>query len=233
MPLVNYPKTKTSNDIQIYFNPYIGRVTHNVMHDGNNHIATPVQCCVDPALEESCTCPVNSFEATVIQKKNQGAVGPLTAFSPLYAATRGRINPIAEADFVSWVCLPPPDYDTLICFDQGASVSPGVSHRPIPLKYNPVDHYVRQRPENTLTLNDLFVSNWDGLQRIRGIPCTIIIKVAVEGSSLYSEIQYYSNVLLSPSQMNSGSDGNASIDISMDGPFSFCAIFAGPDANWP
>ncbi len=239
MPLLDYPKTKTGNDIQVYYNLGIGRIYKNLVYTGHSpHGVTeaPVVCCVDQRFTESCECPDPPGpldKVTIIMAKNRGVVGTLPKYSPLHTATLGEHPPTALGDIVAYACLPDPEDDKLICFDQGISVSPGVSTRAIPVKYNAADHHVRQRPENTITLNDLFVSNWEGVQRIRGIPCTIIIKIGVEGANVYTEIQYYSNVVLNPSPMNSGSDGNASIDISMEGNFAFSAIFSGSSSNFP
>lgn len=219
-PLLYSPKTKTSNEVLVYANLGIGLTEYVAVMTDAGLQTNPVTCCGG-----DCNCPPSSFQATVIQNRNNGAVGALPQYSPLYSAIEGVSNPASVGDIVTHVCLPNPDDDFLICFDQGASPSPGVPFRPVPVKFNPVDHYVRQRTENTITLNDLFVADHRGLQRIRGLPCTIIIKITPEGSGAYQEIQYYCNVTLTPSPMNSGSDGNASIDISMDGPFSFCAFF--------
>lgn len=221
--LVYSPRTKTNNEVMIYANLGVGLMKYTKIKYNTGVATSPFVCCGG-----ACDCPPVSFWATMTLNKNGGAIGPIPASAPLYAAAEGQHDPTVNGDMAGVACLPNPENDFLICFDQGAAPSPGLPYRPIPVKFNTVDHYVRQRPENTITLNDLFVADWQGLQRIRGIPVTIIIKVTPEGSGVFQEIQYYCNVILNPSPMNSGSDGNASIDISMDGPFSFCAIFTAP-----
>jgi hypothetical protein len=226
--LIRTKKTKTNNEVTIWANLDVGRVVSTSIYiSGQNRTTafTHASCCTD--LLGVCGCPVGSFAATVNMCKNVSAIGLLPPASPIFAAVEGTSPPGAEGDMVYNICLPNPANDFLICFDQGAAPSPGLSYKPIPLKYDPVSHYVRQRPENTITLSDLFVADRSGLQRIRGIPVTIIIKVSPDGCGVFQEIQYYSNVILNPKPMNSAADGNASIEISMEGPFSFCAIFSG------
>jgi hypothetical protein len=230
--LVGRPSTKTNNDILVYATTKIGIMERTKLRtDIGLHVGT-IGCCGGQPTDEHCSCPDPSIQATVTMNKNRGMVGPIGIHAPLYTSTIGHIDPVGMNDMVAHVCLPDPGLNLenfqLICFDQGASPKPGVSHRAIPRKYNPIDHYVRQRPENTITLNDLFVASPWGLNRFRGIPCTILIAVTYEGTGLFTELQFYNNVLLNPTPMNAGSDGNASIDISMEGPFSFCAIFTNP-----
>jgi hypothetical protein len=217
------PRTKTSNEVQVWANLGLGIIEYTkVLYDAPVGLQSAAFNCCGGA----CTCPLNSFVATRTINRNSGAVGTLPVAAPLYSAIEGDHDPIVVGDMVQQICLPNPEDDFLICFDQGAVSSPGMPYRAIPVKFNSVDHYVRQREDNTITLNDIYVSNRRGLQRIMGIPVTIIIKTTPEGSGIFQDIQYYSNVILSPSPMNSGSDGNASIDISMEGPFAFSAIFA-------
>lgn len=218
--LIWSPRTKTSNEILIYANLGVGLMKFTKVFYTGGLQTSPFVCCGG-----TCICPNNSFWATMTLNKNGGAIGPIVTASPLYAAAEGQHDPTIVGDMAGVACLPDPEDDFLICFDQGVNPTPGLPYRPIPAKFNAVDHYVRQRSENTITLNDLFVADYQGLQRIRGIPVTVIIKISPEGSGVFQEIQYYCNVILNPSPMNSGSDGNASIDISMEGPFSFCAIF--------
>lgn len=219
--LVHSKKTRTSNEVLVYYNLDVGLKTKILHHNGagvNEH--TVESCGGDDA------CPGGSFTATFLEVENQGAVGTIPAKAPLLTAAEGEQQPGTAGDSATVVCLPDPTNDVLICFDQGAAPSPGLSVRPVPRKFNPVDHYVRQRSENSISLTDLHVSHWNGLQRIKGRRCTIIIKVSPDGTGVFSEIQYYCNVLLNPVPMNSGSDGNANIEISMDGSFSFACVFA-------
>lgn len=186
-----------------------------------------------------CIPPNSPLAGTVTMSPNKSAVGPIPANSPMFTAAEDWWDVAAVApggalvgDVVYQFTFPDPapaddndDY-TLICFDQGVVATPGVTYRAIPQKFMPVDHYVRQRPENTISLTDIFVSNWQGLQRIRGIPVTLMVQIRPYGGNGISEIQLYSDVVLNPQTMNSGAEGNDSVTISMEGNFGFCAIFS-------
>jgi hypothetical protein len=210
------PKTKTGNEVTIWANLGVGILT-NQLGFGVNNVVT--QCVA------GITCPSNSFSATVLNSPNKANIGTIPANSAVYTAAEGIQNPTLAGDVADVLCLPDPNNDFLICFDQGINVQLGQTFRQIPRKFNPVDHAVRQRGDYNLTLNDLYVSNIAGLQLVRGRPCTIIVKVAPDGGGSYSEIQYYTNVILNVPTMNTGNDSNASIEIQASGSFSFCAVF--------
>jgi len=223
-------RTKTNNEILVYYNLGVGMIDKVAVARDNGVCIPqkfdPQECCNDP-INDNCQCPSDFWAATVVPKFNRGpGDGSIPKQAPLFFAVEDYENPTVAGDVFWHVCLPPCENDKLICFDQGVVPNPGTIIRAIPRKFNPVNHYVLQRPENTLTLNDLFVSDRVGLQRIRGVPCTIIVKVNPDGAGAFQEIQYYCNVMLNPRPMNSGSDGNASIEISMEGTYSFCAIFS-------
>jgi hypothetical protein len=214
--LVAGPKTKIGNEVLIYANLGVGILTNRLGY-GVNIVETP---CV-----AGVACPAGSFQATVLNKPNVGAVGIIPANYPVFAAAEGVQAPSVAGDTADVLCLPNPDDDFLICFDQGIQVGIGQTFRNIPRKFNPVDHSVRQRGDYSLTLNDLFISSTAGIQKVRGRPCTIIVKIFPDGGGSASEIQYYTNVTLNVPPMNTGNDGNASIEIQGTGNFSFCATF--------
>lgn len=216
-PLVAGPKTKIGAEVTIYANLGVGILT-NQLGFGTNLAVTP--CVAGQA------CPSNSFQATVLNKPNVGAVGTIPANKPVFFAAEGVQAPTVSGDTADVLCLPDPVNDFLICFDQGIQIGLGQTFRNIPRKFNPVDHSVRQRGDYSITLNDLFVSSEAGLERLRGRPCTIIVKIAPDGGGSYSEIQYYTNVTLNVPPMNTGNDPNASIEIQGTGNFSFCATFS-------
>lgn len=216
-PLVAGPKTKIGNEVLVYANLGVGLLT-NQLGFGTNIAVTP---CV-----AGLACPSGSFQATVLNSPNKGAVGNIPANSPVFMASEGVQLPSVSGDTADVLCLPNPADDFLICFEQGIQVQLGQTFRSIPRKFNPVDHNVRQRGDYSLTLNDLFISSRDGIEKVRGRPCTIIVKVFPDGGGSASEIQYYTNVVLNVPPMNTGDDGNASITIQGQGNFSFCATFS-------
>jgi hypothetical protein len=215
-------KTKTGNEAWIYYSLQVGIIkeVRTLTDAGVQAFDMTNTGCGNPI------CPDPSFDASVIEIPNTGSMGNIPQQAPVGFASEEVADPTTIGDSVSIACLPNPAEDELICYDQGFSASPGLSYRPIARKFQTVDHYVRQRSENTLSMNDLFVSNRDGLQRIQGRPVTIIVKISPDGTGQFSEIQYYCNVILNPQPMNSGGDGNASIDVSLEGTFDFFAVFS-------
>lgn len=211
--------TKVNNEVTVFANLGNGMRTKQI---GVGSTILDTSCV---AGEE---CPLGSFLASVVSFPNKGAIGTIPANSPTGTAAEGELTPTVLGDSVDVLCLPSPADDFLICYDQGIQVAPGETYRAISRKFNPVDHIVRTRGEQTLTLSDLFVSSWDGLQRIRGRRVTIIVKIAPGGGGVYSEIQYYVNVTLNTPPMNSANDGNASIEIQASGPYSYFAVFSAP-----
>lgn len=215
--LIYNGKTKISNEVLIYANLDVGILKKQL---GFGTSVNVTQCVSGEA------CPVGSFDATVLNFPNQGAVGVIPAKSPVFTAAEGEQAPTISGDVADVLCLPDPNNDFLICYDQGIQIGVGNVFRAIPRKFNPVDHVVRQRGDYSITLNDLLVSNWDGIRRISGRRCTIIAKIFPSGGGSPQEIQYYTNVTINAPPMNSGNDGNASIEIQGQGNFSFCAVFS-------
>jgi hypothetical protein len=221
LPTMGFRKeTKTGNEVALYYNLGIGIIKKRLFNGGS----TVVTSCGG-----SNACPANSFDATVLTSvlaDDQPAFGTMPANSPLFTAVEGEQSITTDGVFADLVCLPDPANDVLICFDQGFEASLGATFRAVPRKYDVADHYVRQRSENSIRISDFFVSNWAGIQRIRGRRVTIIAKIFPQGGGQPSEIQYYSNVLLNVSPLNYGNDGNANIEINGEGAFNFAAIFA-------
>lgn len=223
LPVMQYSRlTKTNNDVAVYYNLDVGIVKKRLYNGGFT---------TDPTCGGSSACPSGSFDATVltaVTAETQPAFGSFPANSPIGTAFEGEMSPTADGVYANLICLPNPANDVLICFDGGVEPNPGLEFRPVPRKYNPADHYVRQRMEGSLRITDMFVSNWVGVERIRGRRCTIIVKIFPSGGGAPSEIQYYSNVLLSVPPVSSGNDGNANIEVTGEGSFSLYAIFSAP-----
>lgn len=218
--LLHRKETKTGNEVALYYNLGVGLIKKRLFNGG---FTTESSC------GGSSACPTASFDATVltaVTADDQPSFGSMPANAPLYTAVEGENTPTVDGVFADLVCLPNPADDVLICFDQGFEASLGQTYRAVPRKLNQADHYVRQRTENTIKIPDFYVSNWNGIQRIRGRRVTIIAKVYPQGAGQASEIQYYSNVILNASPLNYGNDGNANIEISGEGAFNFAAIFS-------
>lgn len=209
--LVHDPRTRTSNEAWVFYNPDVGKIKEFRKHDG-----LAVQTYTTPNCGSSESCPANSFDVTISQGITPGA-------DPAGNAVIGDIAPAVAGETNVLACLPDWDNNVFLCFDQGVTANTGAYARAVPSKFDTASHFVRQRTENSLTLNDLHVSNWDGLQAINGVRCTIIVALTPDGSGVFSELQYYVNALITVQHMNSGSDGNASIEISGEGNFSFLA----------
>lgn len=221
--LVFAGKTKVDAEVLVYYNLGLSTiVSYSVYANGAAVTVNEIDC----STGASVTCPSGNITAGVVFGSNVGSFGAWGVNPPLYAADVSAVTATGEGDIIATVCLPDPANDVLICYDQGIEASPGLSFKPIPRKFQSADHYVRQRAENTLTLNDLLVCSTKGLQRVSGRLCTIIVKIVPNGAGVPCEIQYYGGVLFSPKPMNSGQDGNASVSISMQSVFNFCAIFS-------
>ncbi len=217
--LVHSPKLKTGNEVYVYYNLGVGRIKER-MFNGGTRVVT--------SCGGNSDCPSGSWDATVLRAcvDHQPAFGSFPENSPIFTAFDGTHAPADEGVFADLVCLPDTDDDVLVCFDRGFSANPGATYRAVPRKFETADHYVLQRGENTISINDAFVSNWDGLSRIRGRRCTIIVKVMPEGGGLPSEIRYYSNVMLNMPDLTTQGDGNADSDFTAEGSFEFMAVFS-------
>lgn len=225
LPTLAYnPLSRTGNEVWVYYNLGVGKRLETRFHDGATvQTYTWAECGAGGAAP---VCPAGSFNATTVLMPSTGVSGSIPANSQPGLAVEADLDPTSEGDTFNYVCLPDPTDDVFLCMDQGFSATPGLPFMDIPVKFNAVDHRVRQRPENSLSLSERLVGNQSGLQRIAARPVTIIVKVSPNGTGTFSEIQYYCDVVLNPAPMSSEADGNASIVPSFDGTFAFHAIFS-------
>lgn len=218
--------TKTGNEMHVFVHKWPGRMSaqRTLLSTGVTSFDYQLGCGQGAAY----TCTEELSILTSCGNHAVGSAAPLgiPANSPIYTAMDGWTNPAGIGDSLLLVEVPCWEERILVCYDQGGSPTPGLPFRPIARKFNPVDHYVRTRPENRITLSELFVSNWDGLQQVKGCPCSIILGLMPSGAGAYQEIHYYGNVLLNPNSFNWGAEGNDSQTISLEGSFSFCAILS-------
>lgn len=215
----NFDGSKIGNDVAIYAN-YGNGVIKKKLSNGD-----PVDVTSCAGTEE---CPAGSFDATVLTTPGVSAFGTLPANAPMFTAIEGETSPSDEGVLADLVCLPNPDDDFLICYDQSFDVTLGQLFRAVPRKYNSADHYVRQRAENSVRMTDLYVSNYAGLRSLNGRRCTLIAKVFPKGGGAIQETIYLSNVLLTVPPFSLGNDGNASIECSAEGSFNILAVFSAP-----
>lgn len=217
--LIYSGSTKVNAEIFVYANLGVGILKKQLGFGSSTDV---VPCVAGEA------CPVGSFDATVLNFPNKAAVGTIPAQSPVFTAAEGIQNPTQPGDVADVLCLPNPADDFLICFDQGFQPTIGEVYRAIPRKFNPVDHIVRQRGQFSVSLTDYYISNWDGIERIRGRRCTLIVKIAPGGGGSIQEVQYYTNVTLNAPPINTSGDANASVEIQGSGNFSYLAVFSAP-----
>ena len=238
---VHNSKTRVGGEVLVYYNLGNGKKLGNLAVGASGIEKSAEASCTDAA-----TCPTSGFSAAVIRVPNEAALaltggGYFPIKSPIGAALEidGAVIPYVDQEIGDYdmgggsvgdqaeiVCFPDPTDDVLLCFENGFNADAGASQKAIPRKFNSVDHYVRQRPENTISLTDMLVSAWDGLQRLKGLDITIIVKVFPEGGAVPSQIMYYSGVRLTMPDIASPGDANESIEHSAEGSFNSIAVFA-------
>lgn len=239
--LVFNGRTRVGAEVLLYYNLGKGVKIGSLVKQTGGVEKLPEQPCADTIV-----CPTSGWVAASLPKSNLGAITAVTPGtdgfplkSPVGSAVEVQDTPSTDitdfdmtggavGDTVDILCMPNPDDDVLICFDQGFTVTIGRADRPIPRKFLAADHFVRQRPENSIRVSDLLVGHWSGLQRINGIDVTLIAKIFPDGGTAPSEIQYFLGARLSVPPMNSGAEANDSIQIDAEGTFNFAAIFSAP-----
>lgn len=236
--LVFNAATRTGNEAFIYYNleqsVLLGRLSKNA----SGTVWTPESSCAG-----SLTCPASGFYAA-------RAATPLGAALTVGGKTFPDNPPVGAAleitvagnapedltisggdigDTVEIFCMPNPDNDVLICYDQGFSADEGDTRRAIPRKLNPADHYVIQRGESTLTLSDMFVNNWTGVSRLKGRQVTLIRKMIPNGGGSPTQIDYYTNVMFTKLPQEVPADSNETILVNAEASFNKMLAFAAPE----
>lgn len=240
IPTLTYDgKTRVGAEVLLYYNLGKGVKIGSLFKTGGVVQKLPEEPCASTIV-----CPTSGWVAASLPKANEAAITAVTPGSegfpiksPVGSAVEVQDTPStdiddfdftggANGDTVDILCLPNPDDDVLICFDAGFTPTIGRADRAIPRKFLAADHFVRQRPENSIRISDLLVGHWTGLQRINGIDVTLIAKIYPDGGSAPSEIQYYVGTRLSVPPMNSGAEANDSIQIDAEGTYNYAAIFS-------
>lgn len=230
--LVYNPKTRVSGEFYLYYNlqPAYYHGVIGMTDDGaQGRAETP---CASSPVVPSGFAVVRARTALKAGASSTWNGGILPAYAPpgqsaeaTSTAIPGTVTGAAVGDGVDVITLPHPAGDVLICFDQGFSAEAGDENRPIPRKFNPADHYVRQRPENTINLSDLLVCNLQGLARLRQRDCTLIGYFYPDGGAVASEIIYYTNVRLNiPKDVPE--DANESVRVNATGTFRDELVFS-------
>lgn len=239
--LVHNGNTRIGAEAHLFYNlgraEMVGTLILTATPDGFDRL--PHSSCTG----EELAYPASGFTVAVLPKSNKASItltpgsGVFPANSPVGSAVEvsdSAITDIAgvsltggqKGDTIDIFVLPPPATDVLICYDQGFSASIGAADRAIPRKFNAADHFVRQRPENSLSISALKQTHWVGLNRINGIDVTFIAKLYPDGGSAPSEIQYFLKARVSVPPINSPSEANDSIQLDAEGIFDRAAIFA-------
>lgn len=234
--LVYNAKTRIGAESLLYYNLEAGVKVGSIVKTATGYSKNQESSCA-----ETLALPTSGFVAAIVRVSNKGAMtvgsGTFPAHSPVGAAIEYGGSPSLDiddfdltaaevGDQIDIVVLPGSATDVLLCYEQGFSAEVGDAQRAIPRKLNAADHYVRQRPENRISLTDLMVNNWYGLKRISGVPVTLICRIYPDGGGAASEIIYFTNVRVFVPPINSPGEGNDSIEISAEGSFNDLAIFA-------
>lgn len=235
--LVFNPATRTGNEGFIYYNLeqsiLLGRLTKNA----SGTVWSPESSCAG-----SSVCPTSGFYAARIATPAGAGltVGGKTFpdSPPVGAALEITVAGDAPEDLtltggdigdtVEIFCMPNPDNDVLICYDQGFSADEGDTRKPIPRKLNPADHYVIQRGDSTLTLSDLFVNNWVGVSRLKGRQVTLIRRMIPNGGGAPVQIDYFTNVMFTKLPQQLPADSNESVTVDAEANFNKALAFAAP-----
>jgi hypothetical protein len=159
----------------------------------------------------TATLPGLCPPGTTVEATGSGFTPPATPSGT--AITGGQ-----PGDTFDVICLPSPASDILICYDDGFTMELGEISKPIPRKFNPVDHYVRQRPSNTLNIQNLYCCNLKGLSALAQRSCCLIGKLFPDGGGIPTEVLYWGNVrLTAPLQIPQ--DANESVIVQATGSF--------------
>lgn len=239
--MIHNKQTRIGGETHVYYNLESGFKVGSIGLTSSGEVKVQESACGGPDL---AVLSGNAFNAAGLFKSNEGSlsVGSATfpAKSPI--GTAFELEGSSSVDITSFSAsgtdgdavdvfmLPDPANDVLICFERGFSATPGAVFRPIPRKFNPVDHFVRQVPENTISMSDLMVSNWDGLRAIAGRLVTIVAKYFPEGSAIPSEIQYFLQARFQTPYSNSPAETNDSNEIQAETTFAYACIFAAEPA---
>jgi len=230
------PKTRVAGEFYLYYNlaraRYVGAI--GIDAEGDEAWRAEQSCGELPNLPASnigvvrAKVPLNN---TAPSTWSIGAgTGTLPTLAPPgQAAEIGTIvipvgNPAMTTvntqpgDSVDVIALPGQAGDVLICYDQGFTANPGDEYRAIARKFVPVDHYVRQRPENSIDLSEFYVSSTIGLERLRGRTVTLKGVFYPDGGSVPSEIIYFTDVRLNV-PFDIPDDSNDSVNPGLTGTF--------------
>jgi len=241
------PKTRVGGEFYLYYN--LGQAYEyggiGVDEAGDPTYRAESNCAGNASLPASGFAVIRAAVPLAAAVESTWEVDAVTAKLPAYAppgasaelgltistptAANVDVTNGAAGDSVDVMVLPNPANDVLICFDQGVNVEVGDENKAIGRKFNPVDHYVRQRPNNQLTIGDLLVSSLEGIAALRNRTVTLIGKFYPNGGAAVGEIYYWTNVRLNI-PMNVGEDPNDSVKIQGTGSFGKYLSFTLPRA---
>ena len=177
---------------------------------------------IKSAIPSTWSVGANDAELPAYAPPGQSAELGLTIAVP--SAANVAVVDAEAGDSADIIILPNPADDVLICFDQGLNIEVGDTQRPIGRKFEQVDHYVRVRPNNQLTLADLYVCNMKGLASLQQRQVTLKYVVYPDGGAVPSEIGYFTNVRLNiPKSI--AEDPGESVKVNATGMFNEMLVF--------
>jgi|GEM_PF-5494356 len=178
----------------------------------------------DATITKDITIPARTQVAQCVLVTDPGWK---TITSVLAKATQPSNHAITQGVQLALVMFPQKsDFITtgkggLINFDHGFSWKPGSTSKPIPNKFNPTDHYKRQRGENSLSISQAYTVFGQSLEFLRDRDVTILAEGHEDGSAQIFEKRYFSFVRLNV-PLSAGADG---ADLSMEAEGHFRDMF--------
>lgn len=234
--LVYDQKTRVGGEFYLYYNLgcsyYFGAIGYDgatAQYRAEASCGSP--CSSIPASGVGCVRSKVALKAVgdTVWTAAGGLTGTLPAYSPPgQAAETGTLTAVNSAtvgvtgatagDSVDVIVLPNPTNDVLLCYDRGLSVDIGDETRAVTRKFQAVDHFVRQRADNKISLKDLYCCNLQGLSLLRQRDITLIGKFYPDGGAVPSEILYWTGVRLNVPK-NIPEEANDSVQVDASGVF--------------
>lgn len=241
--LVYDRKTRVSGEHYLYYNLGIANYLGTVGIDGSSNVAAnPATSCGTAGVNPASGFMVARMRRSMLSLTDiawtvGGLSGTIPGASPVGQAcelgapltslpSTTTVSAVtgSPGDSIDVIVLPPPAGDVLICYDQGLNVDTGQENKAIARKFSAVDHFVRQRPDNKVSLKDLLCCNLQGLSKLRQRDFTLKSVFYPDGGAIPSEIRYYTNCRLSvPTDIPE--DSNESVMISAEGIFKDAIVF--------
>jgi len=109
---------------------------------------------------------------------------------------------------------------------QSANFNDGTTVKPIPVRYEPVDHVKRARGDSKLTMTEFYTKNTSSLRKIKERTAGVTLRQEIheDGKGNASEVYYYPKCMLSaPANFP---EGNAESVVNAEGNYATPLIFS-------